>query len=89
MIIVCKQNNETVINKIKNRQIDSARWRFSNFVDDIVLAMNYKGILCHFDKELDDKRKNNISVLLKPIQASAIAAKMKNSNKFKRMSGLC
>ncbi len=75
MIKVCQQNKQAALNSIKQGKLDLAHLSVSNFVDEIILSMNSKGILGCL--EFEDKRHHNKLIPFKLIMTSAITAKMK------------
>ena len=77
MVRMCQQNKASVAQKFQAGQLDMCAMSKTDFVDEIILAMNKCGILQCLEDGLDDKRASNTSVPFKLIMANAIAAKMK------------
>ena len=77
VVRMCQQNKASVAQKFKSGQLDMCALSKTDFVDEIILAMNKCGILQCLEDGLDDKRASNTSVPFKLILANAIAAKMK------------
>lgn len=77
MIKICKQDNESVLAKIRNGELDSISLSQSNLVDDIILAMHENGILSHIKDNVMDKRADNTVIPFDLVWALSIAAKMK------------
>lgn len=77
MIKICKQNNESVLSKIRNGKLDSISLSQTNLVDDIILAMHNNGILSHIKDNITDKRADNTVIPFDLVWALSIAAKMK------------
>ena len=77
MLIECKKDKESVLEKVKSGKIDSICMSSTNFVEDIVLSMHRQGILNCIVSTMIDKRKHNATVPYNVILAAAIVAKMK------------
>ncbi len=77
MINLCTQNQKSVINKIKNGNLDNIAMSESNLIDDIILSMYDNGILECLNKGIEDKRAKNIVLPFDLILTLSIAAKMK------------
>ena len=77
MIKLCKYNQNNVINKVKNGQLDALALSTSNLIDDIILAMNDSKIFGCLRDNIPDLRAHNTTIPYELIWASSIAAKMK------------
>lgn len=77
MLRVCKENRESVLEKVRNGNLDAAILSSTNLVDDIILAMHTNNILSYIAKSIPDCRSHNITIPYDIIWAAAIAAKMK------------
>ena len=78
MLKSCRQNNQKVLESIKNGKIDAADISFSNFIDDIILKMSKMEIINSFEDVLEDKRCcKNSQIPLNILFVLAATAKMK------------
>ena len=77
MIRLCKHNQDNVLRKIREGQLDAIALSTSNLIDDIVLNMNDNKILNCLKDNIPDLRAHNTTVPYELIWASSIAAKMK------------
>lgn len=78
MLKSCRQNNQKVLESIKNGKIDAADISFSNFIDDIILKMSKMEIINSFKDVLEDKRCcKNSQIPLNILFVLAATAKMK------------
>lgn len=77
MINLCVQNQNSIINKIKNNNIDNVALSESNLADDIILSMYDKGVLSCLKEAIEDKRAKNTVLPFDLILTLSIAAKMK------------
>ena len=77
MIKACKQNKESVLEKVRKGKLDSAALSVSSLVDEIILSMHTNGILHCLSAGIDDLRADNTTIPYELVWASAIAAKMK------------
>ena len=77
MIKICRQNKESVLEKVRNGKLDAVSLSTSNLVDEIIVAMHEKGILSCLSESISDKRADNTFVPFEISWALAIAAKMK------------
>lgn len=77
MIKICRYNQDNVLNKIRNGQLDTLSLSTTNLIDDIILEMHDSNILnCLRDNIPDLRGKNNI-IPYELIWSCAICAKMK------------
>lgn len=77
MIRLCKYNQENIIEKIRNGQLDALALSTTNLIDDIILEMNSRNIFNCLEKYIPDFRADNTVIPYGLIWASAIAAKMR------------
>ena len=78
MLKSCRQNNQKVLESIKNAKIDAADISFSNFIDDIILKMSKMEIINYFEDVVEDKRCcKNSQIPLNILFVLAATAKMK------------
>lgn len=77
MIKLCKYNQENIIEKIRNGQLDTIALSTTNLIDDIILEMNSCNIFDCLEKYIPDLRADNTVIPYGLIWASAIAAKMR------------
>ena len=77
MLRFCKENKESVINKMRDGQLDAVCPSMTGFVDEIMLTMHDYGILKCLSDGIPDKRKANTTVPFNLILALSVAAKMK------------
>ena len=77
MIKACKQNKESVLQKVRSGKLDSAALSISNIVDEIILSMHTNGVLHCLSSGIQDLRADNTTIPYELVWASAIAAKMK------------
>lgn len=77
MIRLCKYNQENIIDKIRNGQLDALALSTTNLIDDIILEMNSCSIFNCLEKYIPDMRADNTVIPYGLIWASAIAAKMR------------
>lgn len=77
MIRLCKYNQETTLNNIRNGKLDMVALSTTNLIDDIILKMNDIHLFECLKDNISDKRSHNTTVPYELIWASAIAAKMK------------
>lgn len=77
MIKACKQNKESVLQKVRSGKLDSAALSISNIVDEIILSMHTNGVLHCLSFGIQDLRADNTTIPYELVWASAIAAKMK------------
>ena len=75
MIRLCKYNQENIIEKIRNGQLDALALSTTNLIDDIILEMNSRNIFNCLEKYIPDFRADNTVIPYGLIWASAIAAK--------------
>lgn len=78
MIKVCRQNQQSIINKLYNGTFDNVAVSMSNLADDIILAMHKNGVLKCLSDSIIDKRADNITIPFDLILALSIAAKLKS-----------
>lgn len=77
MIRLCKYNQDNVIAKVRNGELDAVALSTSNLIDEIILQMNqYKVFDCLKDN-IPDLRAHNTTIPYHLIWASSVAAKMK------------
>lgn len=77
MIRLCKHNQDNVIAKVREGQLDAVALSTSGLIDDIILAMNDSKIFECLKDNIPDLRAHNTTIPYELIWASAIAAKMK------------
>lgn len=77
MIKVCRKDQETILQRIREGKIDAAALSSSHLVDDIILSMKKNGVLDCIRRGFPDKRADNTVVPFELVLAPAIAAKMK------------
>ena len=77
MIRLCKYNQENIIEKIRNGQLDALALSTTNLIDDIILEMNSHNIFNCLEEYIPDFRADNTVIPYGLIWASAIAAKMR------------
>jgi len=77
MLKVCRNDKESVLEKIRAGKIDAVVLSTTNRVDDIIYIMHTNGILSCLESAIADRRSHNTTVPYSIIWASAIAAKMK------------
>lgn len=77
MIRLCKHNQENVIKKVRNGQLDAMALSSTNLIDDIILEMNNRKIFDCLKNSIPDLRAKNTVIPYELIWASAICAKMK------------
>ena len=77
MIKICKYNQNNVLEKVRNGQLDTIALSTSNLIDDIILKMNDINVFECLKENIQDKRAHNTTIPYELIWASAIAAKMK------------
>lgn len=77
MIRLCKYNQDSVLDKVRNGELDAVALSTSNLIDDIVLEMNKLKVLDCLKDNIPDLRAHNTTIPYNLIWASAIAAKMK------------
>lgn len=77
MIKLCKYNQESVLEQIRNGKLDSMALSTSNLIDDIILKMNNINIFNCLKNSIPDLRAHNTTIPYELVWASAIAAKMK------------
>lgn len=77
MIKLCKYNQDNVIKKVRNGQIDALALSSTNLIDDIILEMNNHKIFNCLKNNIPDLRAKNTIIPYELIWASAICAKMK------------
>lgn len=77
MIKLCKHNQDNVIAKLKNGELDTATLSTTNIVDDIIVDMYDNDIFSCLSENIPDMRHKNTIVPYDVIWASAIAAKMR------------
>lgn len=77
MIRLCKHNQDNVIAKVREGQLDAVALSTSGLIDDIILAMNDSKIFNCLKDNIPDLRAHNTTIPYELIWASAIAAKMK------------
>ena len=78
MVRMCWQNNESVALKFLSGNIDLCTMSKTDLVDDIILAMQKRGVLQCLEDGLVDKCASNTSVPYRLVLANSIAAKMKS-----------
>ncbi len=77
MIRLCKHNQDNVIKKVRNGQLDAMALSSTNLIDDIILEMNNHKIFDCLKNNIPDLRAKNTIIPYELIWASAICAKMK------------
>ncbi len=77
MIKVCKYNQDSIIEQIKNGKLDAIALSNSNLIDNIILKMNDINLFECLKNNIQDKRAHNTTIPYELVWASAIAAKMK------------
>lgn len=77
MIRLCKHNQENVIKKVRNGQLDAMALSSTNLIDNIILEMNNRKIFDCLKNNIPDLRAKNTVIPYELIWASAICAKMK------------
>ena len=77
MIRLCKYNQDNVIAKVREGQLDAVALSTSNLIDDIILEMDKANIFSCLKDNIPDLRYHNTTIPYNLIWASAIAAKMK------------
>lgn len=77
MIQLCKHNQENVIEKVRNGQLDAMALSSTNLIDDIILEMNNRKVFDCLKNNIPDLRAKNTVIPYELIWASAICAKMK------------
>lgn len=77
MIRLCKYNQENVIEKVRNGQLDAMALSSTNLIDDIILEMNNRKVFDCLKNNIPDLRAKNTVIPYELIWASAICAKMK------------
>lgn len=77
MLRSCNENKMSVLEQVRNGQLDAIELSTSNLVDDIILTMHTNNILDYLNQGIKDKRNHNTTIPYQVIWASAIAAKMK------------
>ena len=77
MIKLCKYNQNNVIEKVRNGQLDALALSSTNLIDDIILEMNNRKIFDCLKTNIPDLRAKNTVIPYELIWASAICAKMK------------
>jgi len=78
-IKICKHNQNTVVDKIRNSNFDKVFPSESNLVDEIILKMYDMGMLNCLTDSIEDKRAHNTTVPFDLVLALAISAKMKTN----------
>ena len=77
MIRMCKYNQNNVLEKVRNGEIDTVALSCSNLIDDIILEMHKTNIFDLLKDNIPDLRADNTTIPYELIWASAVAAKMK------------
>lgn len=77
MIRLCKHNQDNVIKKVRNGQIDALVLSSTNLIDNIILEMNNHKIFDCLKNNIPDLRAKNTIIPYELIWTSAICAKMK------------
>ena len=77
MIRLCKHNQDNVIAKVREGQLDAVTLSSSNLIDDIILEMDKDHVFSCLKDNIPDLRAHNTTIPYELIWASAIAAKMK------------
>lgn len=77
MLKICKENKQSILEKVKNGHLDTASLCSKNLIDEIILAMYTNDILSYICKSIPDKRAHNKTIPYDIIWAISIAAKMK------------
>lgn len=77
MIRLCKYNQNNVIEKVRNGQLDAMALSSTNLIDNIILEMNNQKIFDCLKNNIPDLRAKNTVIPYELIWASAICAKMK------------
>lgn len=77
MLKACRENKQSVIERVRNGSLDEIALSTTSLVDEIILAMHAHGILDCLEKGLADERAHNTTVPYSVILTAAIAAKMK------------
>ena len=77
MIRLCKYNQDNVIAKVRNGELDAVAISTSNLIDEIILQMHqYKVFECLQDN-IPDLRAQNTTIPYHLVWASSVAAKMR------------
>ena len=77
VIRICKENRESVLEQVRNGNLDTAILSTSNLIDDIIITMHTHEILSSINKSIPDYRSHNTTIPYELVWASAIAAKMR------------
>lgn len=77
MIRLCKYNQESVLEKVRNGELDLVALSTTSLIDDIILEMNDTHMFDYLSDNIPDLRAHNTTIPYSLIWASAIAAKMK------------
>ena len=77
MIKLCKHNQQNVLEKVRNGQLDAIALSTTNLVDDIILQMNEHQIFKCIKDNIPDRRSQNNTIPYELIWICSIAAKMK------------
>lgn len=77
MIRLCKYNQESVLDKVRNGELDLIALSTTSLIDDIILEMNNIHMFECLEANIPDLRAHNTTIPYSLIWASAIAAKMK------------
>ena len=64
MLKICKENKQSILEKVKNGHLDTASLCSKNLIDEIILAMYTNDILSYICKSIPDKRAHNKTCLL-------------------------
>ena len=52
VIRICKENRESVLEQVRNGNLDAAMLSTSNLIDDIIIAMHTNGILSSISESI-------------------------------------
>lgn len=77
MIRLCKHNQQSVLEKIRNGQLDALSMSTTNLIDEIILKMDSIKVLDCLQQYIPDLRGKNNIIPYELIWTSAICAKMK------------
>ena len=77
MIRLCKHNQESVLEQVRQGKLDAVALSTSNLIDDIILEMSKTNVFSHLGNNIPDLRADNTTIPYELVWASAVAAKMK------------
>ena len=63
MLKICKENKQSILEKVKNGHLDTASLCSKNLIDEIILAMYTNDILSYICKSIPDKRAHNKTIV--------------------------